>query len=278
VLRWGIRRAVRRARNVAICPAARAFGLLIPKQWRRRRTPRGRVALAKTAVSRHAGRVNSVSEAIRSLRVQVDAALTQEGPLPQGTQLEAESITLSLGLILEEDPTQTASPRWRLLGPSEIHPPAHSLTLQFRVRPSTEPAESASETTVLFRPDEAPAPAGPPSDQERLASRCHHVFGPPGFDNSARAEVFSESLAGLSPGEAATLLGWCRTGTRAPAGHPLQGKLGQFHRILSFAPVGEPAAAEILIELLAEHPIAELIQVLGEHWRFGTHWVLPGDL
>ncbi len=223
----------------------------------------GRLRLVIGVIPLQPGRVNPLSDALQQLRAQIASALAAESPLPSGIRLEAESVTLSLGLEWDPD-----SAGWRLCSHSGATP-VHSLTFQFRVGRvtpgtpfhATPPAGESESTTAR---------------QERIAARCRDVFGAPGFDNSARAEVFGEWLADVNPAEIATVLGWIQAGTPAPDGDPLLGRFVQIRRLLGFAPLGESTAAGIVRELLAE-PVSpeELVQVLGEHWRFGTHWALP---
>lgn len=228
--------------------------------------------------------MNPVPAAIQTLRDEIAAALTApKANLPW----EPHRITLTLGLVHEEG-TSPGTARWRLCRPGESA--AHSVSVDLHPKsslaagnPSAPPATPASagstppaatsETSVLFKADLAEPESDP---AEQIFRQCVEVFGPPGFDNSARAEVFSECLADVTLADTATVLEWCRTGARPPAGHPLQLKYGLLHRVLHSAPAGETKAAEILQTLLQQRSWNELVELLRERWRFGTHWHLPG--
>ncbi|MBN9692605.1 MAG: hypothetical protein J0M24_20340 [Verrucomicrobia bacterium] len=229
--------------------------------------------------------MNPVPAAIQTLREEIAAALTDTHP---NVPWETLSVTLRLGLVHEEG-TSPGTARWRLCRPGEsaahsvsldLHPkstvPAAPHPTSASARPPTDPANpppATSETSVLFKAD---LTEPEPDPAELMFRQCVEVFGPPGFDNSARAEVFSECLADLALADTATVLEWCRTGTRPPAGHPLQLKYGLLHRVLHSAPAGETKAAEILQTILQEHSWNDLVELLRERWRFGTHWHLPG--
>ena len=98
------------------------------------------------------------------------------------------------------------------------------------------------------------------------------MLGVPGFDTSARAEVLGDCLLDLGPADAVSVLEGCRTDERAAPGHRLGGKLGQVRAALGFSPLGAPAAAAVLMDLLKECSIDEIIGILGERWKYGTHW------
>lgn len=228
--------------------------------------------------------MNPVPAALQTLREEIAAALSAP---PATSPWETHRFTLTLGLVHEEG-TSPGTARWRLcrLGESA----AHSVSLELLSSssysaagiplktPTALPSAGAtsvanSETSVLFKSDLAEPESNP---AELMFRQCVEVFGPPGFDNSARAEVFSECLADVALADTATVLEWCRTGTRPPAGHPLQLKYGLLHRVLHSAPAGETKAAEILQTLLQQRSWNDLVELLRERWRFGTHWHLPG--
>ena len=229
--------------------------------------------------------MSPVPAALQTLREEIAAALTAPLATSPG---EIQRVTLTLGLVHEEG-TSPGTARWRLcrLGESA----AHSISVELLPRSrlpaadipptprgaltSADPTSptTISETSVLFKSDLAEPEIDP---AELMFRQCVEVFGPPGFDNSARAEVFSECLADVALTDTATILEWCRTGTRPPAGHPLQLKYGLLHRVLHSAPAGESKAAEILQTLLQHRSWNELVELLRERWRFGTHWHLPG--
>ena len=202
----------------------------------------------------------SVTEAVQSLRIQLEAAWVERNALPEGTQLTPESVTVSLGLTLDAD-SNPDQPVWRPHLPQDLHPPAHSVQIRFR--------RSSSTTTTDAVPSmEATEPLDRPVEQQ-----LEDVLGSPGFDNSARAEVLHDCLAPLSLEDALVVLNWCRQQSSPPSGHPLQMAWGQIQRVLNFSPTGPVRASEILSEVVQQGHLPQALKLLFTRWRYGTHWV-----
>ncbi len=140
----------------------------------------------------------------------------------------------------------------------------HSVTVEFKV----------GEWGQL-QPVTAPvAPAAKPAVEGGIIPVLSQVFGVPGFDSSARATVFRETLADCSHDEVLAVLATLRPEATAPldnatrlASHVLRG-------IIQSGPtknVGQGARA--LVELLTQHPLAEVLRVAETTWKTHDDWL-----
>jgi len=188
-------------------------------------------------------------------------------------------ITLDLGVVLDAGTPGTPRPEWRLHTAQDADPAVHRIRIDFEVgapKPSTAEA-GGSESLPVPRPLPTPASGSAPRserviDAEALLETCRQVFGPPGFDNAARAEVFCEAAAGVPLEDLVRVLDHCRSGTRPLAEDPITNAHGRIHRVLQSAPIGGSEAATRLHDCLSTVPFESLLATLHEHWRFGTHW------
>ncbi|MFM8468543.1 MAG: hypothetical protein ACKODH_01000 [Limisphaerales bacterium] len=175
----------------------------------------------------------------------------------------------------------------RAAGGLPLTPERIRLTLNFSLDPTgqiarTEP-DAPHSVTVEFKvgewgqlqPVAAPAAALPKqSPVVGIVPVLTQVFGAPGFDSSARATVFREALAGKSHDEVLAVLATLRPDATAPlddatrqASHVLRG-------IIQSGPlknVGQ--GAKLLVELMTEHPLAEVLRVAETTWKTHDDWL-----
>lgn len=188
-------------------------------------------------------------------------------------------VTLDLGVVLDAGNPGTASPAWRLHTSKDADPAVHRIRIDFEVgppRPSTAEA-GGSESIPAPGPRATPASGAAPRserviDANALLETCRQVFGPPGFDNAARAEVFCEAAAGVPLEDLIRVLDHCHSGTRPLTEDPITNAHGRIHRVLQSAPIGGTEAASLLRDCLSTVPFESLLTTLQDHWRFGTHW------
>lgn len=108
-----------------------------------------------------------------------------------------------------------------------------------------------------------------------MTAQCVRVFGEPGFDNAARAEVFCEISQGFEPGELLRAIQLADSEAKVPAEDPHAHAVTRLRQILKFSPEGPKKAAQILLSILRDGHKAALQTLLARQWRFGTHWELP---
>lgn len=191
-----------------------------------------------------------LSDAIAAALREVDRALATrraEGALP----LAPQRLQLTFNFALDGDAAHVST-----TGP-------HSLTLELGVG-AASPIPTTPPVLPAAVAGEPPAPAG------GLAA----VFGAPGFDSSARATVFRETLEGMSDAEAravmaalTTPLAEIRDERRRQAVHILRGV------ILSGPAKQLERGAAVLREVLAAQPLAEVLREAAATWRSQEDWL-----
>lgn len=208
--------------------------------------------------------------AIRSLQSALSSALEGRG---QGR------VTLDLAVVMEGGTQGSAIPEWRLHSAQDTTPPTHRIRIDFEV------GTPLPHTTATGNPGVIAATAAGLRSQpcqtlqselvinaDDLLETCRQVFGPPGFDNAARAEVFCEAAAGLPLEDLLRVLDHCGSGTRPLADEPIANAHGRIQRVLQSAPIGPIEAAQRLRSGLSAVPLETVLTTLQDHWRFGTHW------
>ncbi len=214
--------------------------------------------------------MDGIGDTIRKVRREVEMALTDRTPMPPGVYLEADRVLLTLCLPPTVTELAHGLSEQSLNGAiRDQGDRANRLTIEFRVR-SRGPAvvsEIGSGT------DHSPA-LSPQELRSLILETGTAVFGAQGFDNSARAEVFCELVAGMDIGEVQAALALVETGaSKVPLA--LERPVARIRQILGFSPLGRERAAERLLQLFRQCAAREIVMVLGEVWRFGTHWPLP---
>lgn len=171
-----------------------------------------------------------------------------------GTPLTPERIRLTLNFAFDAtDHTVHAEPG----GP-------HSVTVEFKVGeagqlvPVPPPALAAASRAV----------------DPGIVPVLTQVFGAPGFDSSARATVFRETLADRSHEEVLAALAALRSNAPS-ASDPAVKHMSQILRgMLHTGPMKNVTqGAELLIELLVQHPLAEVLRVAETTWKTHDDWL-----
>ena len=231
--------------------------------------------------------MTDLNSAIRQLRQALEATFSSDPT----ARLELREATVTLGLSVAPNTAggANAEARWCVVDPGT--PAQHTVTLRLESRSqpdrngihATVPADGLHPSSSLSDPDLAPAASnawtnpGLPSASEdaALAERCLPVFGPPGFDNAARAEVFCEISQGFEPVELLRAIQLADSEAKVPAEDPHAHAVTRLRQILKFSPEGPKKAAQILLSILRDGHKAALQTLLARQWRFGMHWDLP---
>ncbi len=188
-------------------------------------------------------------------------------------------VTLDLGVVLDAENARTSELEWRLQNSGDPASAVHRIRIDFEVGiPELLDTSTGRSKTPS---DPAAATSNPPEqtsrfevviDADDLLETYRQVFGPPGFDNAARAEVFCEAAAGLPLEDLLRVLDHCRSGTRPLTEDSIANAHGRIHRVLQSAPIGGTEAASRLRSCLGAVPLETLLGTLQDHWKFGTHW------
>ncbi len=210
----------------------------------------------------------SLRDIVAALQQELDAAFAETKPGSTGTALELERVTLSLALdLLDKDATTSGSSiGFSILeGAKAAKSSGHRLTIELR----NPRAESSPVTSSAGASEVAPAPAVKTESLFELASR---VFGPPGFDNAARAEVFCEAIKELAEENARAVLESLTGSVPLDENGPLDSARVRIRRLLRFSPVGEAGAAAVVAEISRRFPKREILEVISSRWKMTTGW------
>ena len=213
----------------------------------------------------------SLKDIVAALQRELDAVFVEAKTGSAGTTMEVEKVTLSLAVdLLEKDATTSGSGIGFsfLDGAKAAKSSGHRLTLELRAARATTSIAGTPATDAVI-----PLPPKPESVFE-LASR---VFGPPGFDNAARAEVFCEAIKELSEADTRMVLESVMGSVPLDEKGPLDGARVRIRRLLRFSPVGEPAAAAALAEISRRFPMHEILQIISSGWKMTTGWPATED-
>lgn len=216
--------------------------------------------------------MDGLSERIRRLREEVEIALLLGRTGPAGIRLEAERVVLNLPLPADWGTVGgSAAPPTASVNGSHI--PAHlagespaQLTIEFRVHVAqgTQPGGGVPHM---------PSQLSPEALRALILDTGTAVFGPLGFDNSARAEVFCELVAEMTIEDITDALNLLAMGSGA--NRPgLERPLARLRQLLGFSPLGREKSAERLLHLFHQTSASEVVSTLASQWRFGTHWPL----
>ena len=206
----------------------------------------------------------SLWDIVAALQQELDAAFAEGTPGATGMALELEKVTLSLAVdLLEKDATTGGSGIGFsvLEGAKASKSTGHRLTIELR-----NPRAAASTAMVVAEK----VAASPAAKAESLFEMASRVFGPPGFDNAARAEVFCEAIKELSEANARTVLESLMGSVPLDENGPLDSARIRIRRLLRFSPVGDAGAAAVVAEISRRFPKSEILQVITGRWKMTT--------
>lgn len=210
--------------------------------------------------------MNSVEVAIRELRQAALAALVEGTSLPPGVTCVAERLTLSLAVRFHPSDGDSESSRCDVA--SDANGALHHLTLEFRLGPQPA-AEAAGHPTDAT---ETLPPAGKLPPDVSAVAVLSDILGAPGFDSSARATVFRETLEELGEGQRRQVLASLGSPASENEDPPVTQARHRIHRLSGTGPAGKDRGPMLLRELAARHPAESLIQLAKTHWRTPSEW------
>lgn len=210
--------------------------------------------------------MNSVETAIRELRRAALTALAEGTSLPPGVTCVAERLTLCLAVRFH--PSDDGESGCYDVTGSEAGGAQHRLTLEFRLGPPTA-AEAAAQSidATLTR-----APGGKLPPDVSAVDVLSDILGAPGFDSSARATVFRETLEEL--GEVQRRLVLASLGSPASDSEDPQMTQARhrIHRLSGTGPAGRDRGPVLMRELAERHSPESLIHLATTLWRTPSDW------
>lgn len=216
--------------------------------------------------------MDEIGDRIKKLQREIESALTHARPLPTGVRLDAERVTVTWELPQGQTAMSGDGASLHLPGaqPLTASAPGGRVTIEFRVHQ----AETV-ETIQVSSPETAPNRTSANPLRRLILEAGTAVFGPGGFDNSARAEVFCELVSAMPQTAVVAALGVIEGDSNGAGDVALERPVARLRQLLSFSPLGTECAAGRLRAVIQQTSINEVASVLGEEWRFGTHWPLP---
>lgn len=220
----------------------------------------------------------SLRTALRSLRDEIHAALESNSTLPSATRAQPGRITVALHVVLEEQPTAEGTPRlsWVVAEPDPGKPPGHMVTVEFGPD-ATQPLPRAGRPSLAEQLQPVTSPQPLPlegSEAERIANELALLFGPPGFDSSARATVFREALEGLAEEDIATTLNALANHSPAASEGPAKRARHLVTGVIKSGPLGSfERGVTILDGILRQHRVSALLQLIEQRWKTQQDWV-----
>ncbi len=208
----------------------------------------------------------SLRDIVAALQQELDAAFAETKPDSTGTALELEKVTLSLAVdLLDRHATTSGSGiGFSILeGAKASKSTGHRLTIELRNPRAVSSTASAADSAVA---------SAPTAKTESLFEMASRVFGPPGFDNAARAEVFCEAIKELSEENGRAVLESLTGSVPLDENGPLDSARVRIRRLLRFSPVGEAGAAAVVAEISRRFPKREILEVISSRWKMTTGW------
>jgi hypothetical protein len=210
--------------------------------------------------------MNSVEMAIRELRQAALAALAEGTSLPPGVACVAERLTLSLAVRFHPSDDDRESGRCDVA--SDADSALHHLTLEFRLGPPAAVKAAGHPTDAT----ETLAPVGKLPPDVSAVAILSEILGAPGFDSSARATVFRETLEELGEVQRRQVLASLGSPASDSEDPPVTQARHRIHRLSGTGPAGKDRGPKLLRELAARHPAESLIQLAKTHWRTPSQW------
>ena len=206
----------------------------------------------------------SVEQTIRALRREILTSLAEDAPLPNGVSLVADRVSVSLGLQLQAAAEDGGGGLVVATGPAAC---VHHLAIEFKLRPATLVGQTEGVPPSATLPALVPVAAEP-----AYFAALAEVIGAPGFDSSARATVFRETLEELDEAEQQAVL--TTLGTPAADGEePALSRARQLiQRLAGSGPAGPKRGPELLRQLAGRAPAGALIRLAAERWRTQSEW------
>jgi hypothetical protein len=191
--------------------------------------------------------MQTLSKVIAAVQREVLAAIAENKPSPAGVAFEAGRVVLSLGLTLRQ--RNDGGVDAYVAGPGEQ--PQHSVRIEFSVR--SNPSTSTS------------------IPGQGVVNALMEVFGVPGFDSSARATVFRETVATLSDEQIRALM-TALVGGLSEQDAALKSPRQMVLRLLEKGPAGVERSTAVLAEIFRGHPVAFVLRVIEDNWKTPEAW------
>jgi hypothetical protein len=222
--------------------------------------------------------MQTLNEAVAAFRQQLHAALAgleqnQTGGL---RRWHADRVTLSLEVVLGDDGTLRVPSEGNESGKGSRR---HRVSIEFQLAGPTDAERSGKGRTSVEAGPMGPAELAhaplAPGLRETVQAREQWamLFGPPGFDSSARAAVFCEMLQGLRPELVTELPASLMASAKSIKDEELRRARHLILGLVQSGPLKSPERASVLLqELLESRSVPALIELVETNWKTGETW------
>jgi|GEM_PF-2822452 len=224
----------------------------------------------------------SIPSVLQLLQTQLSEAFNHPTRLPSGVELQADRVVITLSLHLVPNPTSPDSPLIQVSptsapveGQSLPHALStlHSLTIELRPpQLASTPIWAQPQANGSAKPSTNPKP--PAKSPDEWVSVLAQIFGPPGFDSSARASVFCEVL---EPFDHSQILLLIRSLLDPNPEHLTPSQKQVRHQILGIIRSGPTESltegAQILADIFENAERDAILQLIHKRWKTQAAWL-----
>ena len=216
----------------------------------------------------------SIEQALTALQREILLALPDTSRRPARVVFQAEKVVVSLGLQLNPD-AQTSATSHPFFVAADSATCVHHVTIEFRLNtpllPDPPVSIPANETPRL------PANASSVEAETDFATLCE-ILGAPGFDSSARATVFRETLENLSESQRREVLASLTVPTtNADEDTSLSYARHLIRRLVTSGPAGFVRGSTLLVHLARQSSVNDLMRLAALRWRTQSEWANTPD-
>ena len=226
----------------------------------------------------------SLKTILAALQNELETAFSGSLELRDGNRLRTDRISLSLELDFIESSDadgnlqiefRAPSPDpGRKKNPASAGDAARRHTMTFEFRSDTGSAATAPE---IPRPKTKKSKTEAPlvgAAYDQLVTGLSRVFGPPGFDSSARATVFREILEELSKEHQDAVRAALRSGTFESDERLVHSALHRLRGLFQSGPATSPkVGAELFWAIAGQYSMPSLLQLIQEAWKEQSSWM-----
>jgi hypothetical protein len=218
--------------------------------------------------------MQTLAQIIAALQVELNSALPQKLSLPGGIQMQPDRVVVGLQFETREAQDGRVEFLWapqQLTGNGTPEKAMHSLSLEFRA--VADAGGGAMNWQQSNNPAITPARKRNSTGEEQIKEALSLIFGPPGFDSSARATVFREAFDELSA-EQSELVIESLSGA-APENDPaVKRARGLLLKLLKSAPLEDLEQVKVVLtNVLVQNPLDSVLSLVAREWKTQEDWL-----